>query len=137
MTVPKYGTQQYGPCAVCGKKSKVVQFVERMYTDCLGRAAETGGLKYWSEALCRHTQTAKSLLHNFFLSKEMKDKYLTNEEYVWRIYRAMLNRDPDPSGLQYWKGRLDKGESPAVVINGFIDSSEFVKLCNDYGIQRK
>ena len=137
MTVPKYGTQQYGPCAVCGKKSKVVQFVERMYTDCLGRAAETGGLKYWSEALCRHTQTAKSLLHNFFLSKEMKDKYLTNEEYVWRIYRAMLNRDPDPSGLQYWKGRLDKGESPTVVIDGFIDSSEFVKLCSDYGIQRK
>ena len=135
--VPKYGTQQYGPCSVCGKKSKVVQFVERMYTECLGRSAESGGLKYWSEALCKHTQTAKSLLHNFFLSQEIKNKNLSNEEYVRRIYKAMLNRSPDSSGLQYWKGRLDKGESPTVVINGFIDSSEFVQICSDYGIQRK
>ena len=135
--VPKYGTQQYGPCSVCGKKSKVVQFVERMYTECLGRSAESGGLKYWSEGLCKHTQTAKSLLHNFFLSQEMKNKNLSNEEYVRRIYKAMLNRSPDSGGLKYWKERLDKGESPTVVINSFIDSSEFKKICDDYGIQRK
>ena len=135
--VPKYGTQQYGPCAVCGKKSKVVQFVERMYTECLGRSAESGGLNYWSEALCKHTQTAKSLLHNFFLSQELKNKHLSNEEYVRRIYKAMLNRSPDSGGLKYWKERLDKGESPTVVINSFIDSSEFKKICDDYGIQRK
>ena len=135
--VPQYGTQQYGPCAVCGSKSKVVQFVERMYTECLGRAAESGGLKYWSEALCKHNQTAKSLLHNFFLSQEIKNKNLSNEEYVRRIYKAMMNRSPDSGGLKYWKERLDKGDSPAVVVNSFIDSSEFTQICNDYGIQRQ
>ena len=108
-----------------------------MYTECLGRSAESGGLKYWSEALCNHTQTAKSLLHNFFLSQEIKNKNLSNEEYVRRIYKAMMNRSPDSGGLKYWKERLDNGDSPTAVINSFIDSSEFTQICNDYGINRK
>ena len=135
--VPKYGVQPYGPCAVCGHKTKVVQFVERMYTECLKRNAETGGLNFWSEALCKHTQTARTLLRNFFLSKEIQDKNLSSEEYVRRIYKAMLNRDPDSGGMTYWKERLDQGDSPTLIINGFIDSQEFTKICGDYGIQRK
>ena len=135
--VPEYGTQPYGPCAVCGEKTKVVQFVERMYTECLKRAAESGGLNYWSKELCNHTKTGMTLLNNFFLSKEIQNKNLSNEEYVRRVYRAMLNRDPDSGGLSYWAGRLDKGDSATVIIAGFVDSNEFKKICEDYGIQRK
>ena len=137
LNVPQYGRQPYGPCAVCGAKTKVVQFVERMYTDCLGRPAEAGGLKFWSEGLVKHTHTARSLLRNFFLCQEIKGKHLSNEEYVSRIYKAMLDRAPDIDGLNYWKGRLDSGESPTAVIDGFIDSAEFIKICEDYGITRK
>lgn len=135
--VPKYGIQPYGPCAVCEKKTKVVQFVERMYTKCLNRTAEAGGLKYWSKELCNHTKTAQTLLHNFFLSDEIKKAGLSNGEYVKRVYRTMLDREPEPGGYNYWKGRLDAGETPVVIINGFIGSDEFIKICNDYGIQRK
>ena len=49
----------------------------------------------------------------------------------------MLDRAPDIDGLNYWKGRLDSGESPTAVIDGFIDSAEFIKICEDYGITRK
>lgn len=137
ISVPKYGTQQYGPCSVCGKKSKVVQFVERMYTECLKRNADTSGLAYWSRELCNHTKTGKSLLDNFFLSQEIRNKNLSNEEYVRRIYKAMLNRDPDSGGLAYWTGRLNQGASATTVIAGFVDSTEFRNICADYGIQRK
>ena len=135
--VPEYGVQPYGPCAVCGKKTKVVQFAERMYTVCLDRAAETGGLAYWSKGLYEQTITGKSILEFFFLSKEIKGKNLTNREYVRRIYKAMLDRDPDSSGWNYWEGRLNSGSSPTAVIAGFIDSKEFTGICNDYGIKRK
>ena len=134
---PEYGTQQYGPCAVCGSKSKVVQFVERMYTECMKRTADSGGLAYWSKGLCAHTATGKTILYNFFLSKEIQNMGLSNQEYVRRIYKTMLDRDPDSGGLNYWTGRLDSGASPTAVINGFIDSKEFTKICDDYGIVRK
>ena len=131
------GTKPYGPCAVCGKKTKVVQFAERMYTECLGRAAEAGGLAYWSKGLYEKTITGRSIVESFFLSKEIKSRNLSNREYVQRIYKVMLNRRPDSGGLNYWAGRLDKGESPAVVIAGFINSTEFTRICDDYGIKRK
>ena len=137
ITVLKYGTQPYGPCAVCGDKTKVVQFAERMYTECMKRPADASGLAYWSKGLYEHTFTGRSILYSFFLSSEIKNMGLTNQEYVRRIYRTMLDRDPDEGGLNYWAGRLDSGASPTAVINGFIDSSEFTKICNDYGIVRK
>lgn len=131
------GTKPYGPCAVCGAETKVVQFAERMYTECMKRPADTGGLAYWSKGLYEQTITGKSILNSFFLSSEMKNMGLANQEYVRRIYKTMLDRDPDTGGLNYWTGRLDNGASPTVVINGFIDSKEFSKICEDYGIQRK
>ena len=137
MKVPEYGVLPYGPCAVCGNETKVVQFAERMYTVCLGRAAETGGLAYWSKGLYEQTITGKSILENFFLSSEIQGKNLTNREYVRRIYKAMLDRDPDGSGWDYWEGRLNSGASPTAVIAGFIDSNEFTGICDDYGIKRK
>ena len=70
-------------------------------------------------------------------SKEIQNMGLTNQEYVRRIYKTMLDRDPDSGGLSYWTGRLDSGASPTAVINGFIDSKEFTKICDDYGIVRK
>ena len=131
------GTKPYGPCAVCGAETKVVQFAERMYTECMKRPADTGGLAYWSKGLYEQTITGKSILNSFFLSSEMKNMGLANQEYVRRIYKTMLDRDPDTGGLNYWTGRLDNGANPTVVINGFIDSKEFSKICEDYGIQRK
>ena len=70
-------------------------------------------------------------------SKEIQNMGLTNQEYVRRIYKTMLDRNPDSGGLKYWTGQLDNGASPTAVINGFIDSSEFTKICDDYGIVRK
>ena len=131
------GTKPYGPCAVCGDETKVVQFAERMYTVCLGRAAETDGLAYWSKGLYEKTFTGKSILESFFLSSEIKGKNLTNREYVRRIYKVMLDRDPDSSGWDYWEDRLNSGASPTAVIAGFIDSNEFTRICNEYGIKRK
>ena len=131
------GTKPCGPCAVCGEETKVVQFAERMYTVCLGRAAEANGLAYWSKGLYEQTITGKSILNSFFLSSELKNKNLSSREYVTRIYKVMLNRSPDSGGLNYWMGRLDSGSSPTAVIDGFIDSQEFTKICTDYGIRRK
>ena len=137
LNVPQYGRQPLGPCAVCGEETKVVQFAERMYTVCLGRAAEPDGLAFWCKGLYEQTITGKSILNFFFLSNEIKGKNLSNQEYVRRIYKVMLDRDPDQSGWDYWTGRLDSGSSPTAVIAGFIDSQEFTKICSDYGIRRK
>ena len=137
INIPKYGTQSYDFCPNCGKQSKLMEFVDRMYRDCLNRRSDKGGLVYWSKGLAERTITAKKLLVFFFLSAEVKSKNLPNREYVRRIYKAMLNREPDVNGSNYWTNRLDKGDSPATIINGFINSKEFQQVCENYGIIRK
>ena len=137
ISVPKYGVQPYGACAVCGEKTKVVQFVERAYRECMGREADTGGLKYWSKSLYEHTATGKSLVRNFVLSSEMRNKNLSNKEYIKVVYRVMLGREADNGGLNYWQSQMESGKKIEDIIDGFVDSSEFKKICSDYGIQRK
>ena len=137
ISVPEYGVQPYGACAVCGEKTKVVQFVERAYRECMGRAADAGGLKYWSKSLYEHTSTGKTLVMNFVLSSEMRKKNLNNKEYIKAVYRVMLGREADNGGLKYWHSQMESGKTIEDIINGFADSDEFKGICSDYGIQRK
>lgn len=137
ISIPRYGAQPYGYCARCRTRSKPMEFAERVYRGCFKRTPDEEGWLYWSKRLGERTITAKKMLEYFFLSPEIRSKNLPNREYVQRIYKAMLNREPDNNGLNYWTGRLDKGDSPAVVINGIVDSEEFRQVCEAYGIVRK
>jgi hypothetical protein len=53
-------------------------------------------------------------LHQAFANpdvQEVKDLYSTvssSESYISTVYRNLLNREPDPSGLDYWNGRLQQ-----------------------------
>ena len=118
-------------------RGKIEAFVKRCYQLILNRAADTGGLKGWSDALEGKTAAAAQIIDGFVRSPEYINRSLTSDQSVTILYKTMLDRDPDSGGLNYWTGRLDSGASPTAVINGFIDSGEFTQICNDYGIIRK
>ncbi len=50
---------------------------------------------------------------------------LDNHTTVRILYRALLNRDPDPEGLLYYVSRLGEGKSPHEIALEFIGSAEF------------
>jgi len=47
---------------------------------------------------------------------------------AYRIYQAALNRTPDPGGLGFWIGQMDKGSSLQAVAASFVASPEFISL---------
>lgn len=59
---------------------------------------------------------------------------MSNEEFVRIAYRTLLDRDADAQGFEHWTGKLNDGNSWEFVIEGFIGSQEFSKLCDRYGI---
>ena len=67
--------------------------------------------------------------------KNMRKKNKGTSEVVTDCYNAMLNRDPDNSGKNYWNNRLNVGMTSRAVLTGFVGSKEFKNLCNKYGIQ--
>ena len=62
-------------------------------------------------------------------------KNASNEAYVTTLYRAMLEREPDPVGMADWTNRL-RTQSRRQVLSGFVYSNEFQKKCERFGIRR-
>ncbi|MBO4635813.1 MAG: DUF4214 domain-containing protein [Clostridiales bacterium] len=114
-----------------------IEFVRRLYSICLEREADEAGLMAWASALANQRETGSGAARGFFFSAEFTNRGYDNREYVTRLYRAVLGREPDEDGLNAWTAILDNGESSREeVFNGFADSNEFGNICGVYGILR-
>jgi hypothetical protein len=112
----------------------VEAFVTRMYKYCLGRNPDPDGLKAYCDALRGGHITGGAATKSFFLSDEYKEKNHSNAQFLTTLYKAMFDRDPDQGGFDGWMNAMDNGMSRPEVVDGFINSSEFVNLCGRYGI---
>ncbi len=114
----------------------VKAFVERLYSKCLGRKGDPTGMKDWSNQLANMKISGSACAHGFFFSAEFTNQNLSNEEFVTRLYRTFMNREPDPAGFDDWTGQLSAGASREHVFRGFAGSSEWANICVNYGIIR-
>ncbi|HQU45430.1 MAG TPA: DUF4214 domain-containing protein, partial [Pirellulales bacterium] len=52
---------------------------------------------------------------------------------VWKFYESVLNRVPDPAGLQYWTGYFNNGGNTGDMAFGFFESDELLdKVLGNY-----
>jgi len=111
-------------------------FATRLYRLTLQREPDLGGLNYWHDALRSGKATGASVAQGFLFSTEMRNRSLSNEQFVEVLYNAILGRNSDASGKAYWVNQLRNGTSRESVFAGFVNSQEFGNLCSSYGIQR-
>ena len=113
-----------------------IDFATRLYTTCLGRNADQAGLMAWARQLANQRDTGTGAARGFFFSNEFTGQNVTNGEFVTRLYRTFMNREPDQAGYDAWVAQLDGGVSREEVFNGFSESIEFARICASYGIVR-
>ena len=109
-------------------------FVTRFYQLCLDRDPDPAGLEGWTNDLINKIKTGADVAKGFIFSQEFINKNTANEEYLTILYKAFFNRDPDQAGWDVWIAELNNGEERGYVLDGFLGSQEFIKLCEDYGI---
>ena len=114
----------------------VESFVERLYTEVLGRDADPNGLAAWTQNLKDGKETGAKVAMGFVDSDEFKNKDMSDEEFLEIMYRTFLGRPSDEGGLKEWKKVLDEGMSRMFVFRGFVESDEFTAICDDYDIIR-
>ena len=127
----------YQSTAIADQNVKVTAFVSRMYTVCLGRGFDRAGLDDWVGRLLRGETTGKGIIYGFFFSTEFKSKNTSNETFVSLAYKTLFDRNPDTAGYNDWLARLRSGQSRETVLNGFIGSAEFTRLCENFGIRKE
>lgn len=112
----------------------LTRFVTRIYDKALSRSWDENGLNYWCEQIQCKQQTPVQVAENFINSKEFMDKNLNDTEYVKVLYRTFMGREADKSGLDYWVGRLNKGENRKSVLKAFAGCPEFQQIVRSFGL---
>ena len=131
-TCAKYGIRSGGDKVANVKidpTEATYKFVERMYTTCMKRASDEEGKKYWANELSNFRCTGEFVGAAFFLSEEMENMKLDDNEYLTRLYATFMDREPDKDGFAYWAGELKNGKTRADVVFGFTRSPEFIDKC--------
>ena len=124
---------------VFAARSDVEAFVTRFYQQCLGRDPEPQGLNNWTNHLLNGTLCGADVANGFIFSLEFSQKNTSDDEFLYVLYRAFFNRDPDIGGFVNWQSILSGAPvgdraTRQLVLNGFLNSEEFIILCNRYGI---
>ena len=131
-TCAEYGIRSGGttkPSVTINPTDSTYSFVERMYTTAMNRQSDPDGKKYWSTELANFKCTGESVGVSFFLSEEMVSLNLSDEEFVTRLYRTFMDREPEKDGYNYWVKFLKNGNSRKDAVYGFTRSEEFVEKC--------
>ena len=121
---------------VVATKDPVAAFVYRMYRVCLLREPDAGGLQTWVNELKKGNRTGAEVAYGFFDSAEMRNRNLSNADFVERCYEGIMGRASDAAGKNTWVQKLAGGMSRKAVISGFTGSQEFAELCAYYGIYK-
>ncbi len=99
--------------------------VTKFYTDTLGRQPEAAGLSYWVGILRSGRLTVAQVASAFYAS----DEYYTHlgggtdRSWVTELYRTLLHREPEATGLDYWAG-LARSAGRTTVVYSFYQSQE-------------
>ena len=124
--------------------AKLDEYVERLYLKVLGRGSEPAGKEYWKKAIINGRDdngniydAAIAARKGFFESKEYKLKNRTDDEFLYDLYGAFFNREPDPEGFAYWhdKMKYEGYTRQRVIDEGFGHSQEFKNLLKSYGFR--
>ena len=118
-------------------EDKVNDYVESLYRNILGRAADPAGKSDWVNRIKTHKMSAAEVARiGFFTSTEYLNKNKTNEQFLTDLYAAFFNRQPDAAGFNGWLSRMSQGYTrDQVILEGFGQSQEFNNLLRSYGLK--
>ena len=100
----------------------------RIYNAAFARFPDSSGLRYWINEYKSGISNYRTIAQSFINSNEFALRYganNSNEEFINNMYKNVLGRLPDASGLAYWVGNLNSGADSRVnVLGGFSESAE-------------
>ncbi len=124
--------------------AKLDEYVERLYTEILGRPSDPEGKAYWKKVIIEGKDkngnvydAATAARRGFFESVEYKNKGRNDDEFLVDLYHGFFGREPDAGGYADWQNRMkNQGYSRQRVIDeGFGHSPEFKNLLTSYGFK--
>jgi hypothetical protein len=102
------------------------QFVTRIYTDVLGRTADTAGVNYWTGKIDSNAKTKAQVMVGFSESGEYKTKQAQNTD-VAVAYISLLGRAPTAGEATDWVIRQKAGTTHQVLLTELLGSPGYAQ----------
>jgi hypothetical protein len=100
------------------------RIIKAVFVDLVGRPADAGERRDFARRIVDEGWDERMLRNH--LQQDRRYRGEIAEHWVRRAYREVLQRDPDPSGLDFYRRRvLDRGWSEADVRHALRQSDEF------------
>ena len=100
----------------------------RLYNAAFKRLPDRSGLNYWINEYSSGRSNISNIASAFVTSNEFNQLYgenISNSIFINTLYKNVLSRDADASGLSYWLGQLNSGaETRYEALLGFAESAE-------------
>jgi len=112
------------------KNDKLKAFTSRFYSLVFQRDSDDEGMNFWFEKLKNNETTPQKMAEFFFFSNEMKNRSVSNENFIKIAYRVFFDREADNEGLSFWKSKMDE-KGKKWIIDAMMDSKEFHKMVSD------
>jgi len=112
-------------------------FVELYYNSSLTREPSEAEAKVWVDRLNNGEAAGFTLLKDaiFGMEKGQWTAAMNNNDFVNYLYWALFMRTPDKAGSDAWLMRIDSGWSREMVLQGFAQSDEFMKICTMFNVK--
>lgn len=107
-------------------KGEIAGSAYRIYKAAFDRAPDAGGLGFWIDSMDAGASLT-SVARGFIDSAEFQSVYGTNvsdRDYVTRLYKNVLDRNPDQGGYDFWLGAIARGASREDILISFSESAE-------------
>lgn len=98
--------------------------IDGYYQSTLGRGPDASGRAYWIGVIKSGTTPAEVAAYFYASPEYFSRSGGTNRKWVGDLYRQILHRNPDSSGLNYWTGLADRGVGRDVIALDFFQSIE-------------
>ncbi len=115
-------------------EQSLMDLVSDLYEFILNRTYDQDEFDGYIAELRSGGLNAGSIISNFIKSEDFQNRNLTDLEYINAIYRALLGREPDISGNDYWLSQLAEGKGRVYVLSGLFRSAEFDNVTESCGI---
>ncbi len=124
------------PKQIKADDAKIDAFVQRLYTNILGRDADNSGLEVWRNKFKNEGWTATEVAKFFYDSSEFKALNVSNGDFLDRSYKTFFDRAADPGGKSFWLNEMENsGKKRESIFYNFALSDEFKGVSKSYGIK--
>lgn len=132
--------------AIFPKAKAAAAYLRHLYKTAYNREPDQSGFYYWINDYFNNNATASPynfmyLVDAIILAPECDAFQKANQNaavysgaYLTLLYKAILGRDPDAAGYDYWHTKLLNGNPPALTLTQFYQAADAYNFAQSFGL---